>query len=370
MTNTEVETDQLDDEYEVLVIGGGAAGLNGALMLARSRRKVAVIDAGAPRNAPAEGVHGLLARDGMPPAELLQRGRAEVRSYGGHIVAGEVAGVAEVSKSAEPTKPTEVKHGDLFEVTLSDGRKSRASRLLITIGLVDDLPNLPGIRERWGRDVIHCPYCHGWEARDKAIGILGTSPMSVHQAQLFRQLSDNVVLFTAVTLTDDQREQLAARNIGVVETDVTALEITDDRLTGVTLADGTTRSLEVIAIGPKSTIRADFLAQLGLHPTEHPSGMGDHIPADPTGRSTVPGIWLAGNVTDPSAQVGAAAAAGAMAGAQINFDLVAEEINTAVAARQAPFSAATEATVTNLATSERRRHGLWPLEGHRDEIEG
>ena len=337
----ETETDRLDDEYEVLVIGGGAAGLNGALMLARSRRKVAVIDAGAPRNAPAEGVHGLLARDGMPPAELLKRGRAEVRSYGGHVVAGvvaDVADMADVSVVVDVAKVAKVKHKDAFEVTLTDGRTSRASRLLITTGLVDELPNLPGIRERWGRDVIHCPYCHGWEARDKAIGILGTSPMSVHQAQLFRQLSDNVVLFTALPLTDDQREQLAARDIGVVETEITALEVTDDRLTGVRLADGTTHNLEVIAIGPKSTIRADFLTQIGLHPTDHPSGMGEHIPADPTGRSTVPGIWLAGNVTDPSAQVGTAAAAGAMAGAQINFDLVAEETKTAVAAHQQPSS--------------------------------
>ena len=351
----ETETDRLDDEYEVLVIGGGAAGLNGALMLARSRRKVAVIDAGSPRNAPADGVHGLLARDGMPPAELLKRGRAEVRSYGGHVVAGEVAEVAQV---AQVVKVAEGKHKHAFEVTLADGRTSRAARLLVTIGLVDELPNLPGIPERWGRDVIHCPYCHGWEARDKAIGILGTSPMSVHQAQLFRQLSDNVVLFTAVTLTEEQREELAARDINVVETEVTALEISNDRLTGVRLADGTTRSLDVFAIGPKGTIRADFLAQIGLHPTEHPSGMGEHIPADPTGRSTVPGLWLAGNVADPSAQVGSAAVAGAMAGAQINFDLIAEEIKTAVAARQDLFTAAAEMSITNLVTNERRRHGL------------
>src|SRR5690349_15449447 len=145
-------TDRLMDGYDVVVIGGGAAGLNGALMLARARRSVVVIDAGAPRNAPAEGVHGLLAREGMPPAELVERGRGEVRGYGGHVVTGEVDAVA--------------READGFMVALADGRTVRARRLLVTTGLVDELPEVSGLRERWGRDVLHCPYCHGWEVRD------------------------------------------------------------------------------------------------------------------------------------------------------------------------------------------------------------
>src|SRR5689334_13038452 len=140
--------------YDVAVVGGGAAGLNGALMLARSRRSVAVIDAGEPRNAPAEGVHGLLGREGMPPAELLALGREEVRSYGGHVVTSRVTGAA--------------RKDDGFVLALDDGREVRARRLLVTTGLVDELPDVPGLRELWGSDVIHCPYCHGWEVRDKA----------------------------------------------------------------------------------------------------------------------------------------------------------------------------------------------------------
>lgn len=341
-------TDELRDAYDVLVVGGGAAGLNGALMLARSRRTVAVVDAGAPRNAPAGGVHGLLGRDGMPPAELLGRGRAEVRSYGGEVVEGEVSGVRRLPGA--------------FEVELADGRTSRARRLLVTIGLVDELPEIPGLRERWGRDVIHCPYCHGWEARDRAIGIIGSGPMATHAALLFSQLSDDVTLFahTMPALTDDQWEQMAARGVSVVDGEVVGLELADDRITGVRLADGTVVAREVIAVGPRAALRATFLEGIGLRPQQHPSGMGEHLPADPTGRSTVPGVWLAGNVTDLSAQVGASAAAGALAGAQINFDLVTEETNAAVAARRDPFSAASEARVSELAAAAdpERRHGL------------
>jgi len=342
-------TDELREAYDVVVVGGGAAGLNGALMLARSRRSVAVIDAGAPRNAPAEGVHGLLGRDGTPPGELLERGRAEVRSYGGQVVSGEVDGLRRVPGG--------------FEVGLADGRRTRARRLLVTIGLVDVLPEeVAGLRERWGRDVIHCPYCHGWEARDRAIGVLGSGPMAVHQALLFSQLSDDVTLFahTMPSLTDEERDQLAARGIGVVEGEVAALEVAGDRITGVRLADGHVLAREVIAVGPRVALRAGFLDGVGLRPQQHPSGMGEHLPADPTGRSEIPGVWLAGNVTDPSAQVGGAAAAGALAGAQINFDLVTEVTNAAVAARNGdPFCAASEARVAELvAAAAERRHGL------------
>jgi thioredoxin reductase len=321
-------TDRLNEHQDVLVIGGGAAGLSGALMLARSRRSVAVIDAGSPRNAPADAVHGLLGRDGTPPADLLERGRAEVRSYGGRVVCGKVATVTRVAGNSA---------GE-FEVKLTDGRTARARRLLVATGLTDELPDVPGLRERWGHDVIHCPYCHGWEVRDQAIGVLASGPMSVHQALLFRQLSDDVMVFTHTSsLTGEQWEELAARGIGVVEGKVTSLEVTGDertgdRLTGVRLSDGTTVARDVLVVAPTARVRAGFLAALGLRPAEHPAG--EHIPAGPHGHSDVPGVWLAGNVTDPSAQVGAAAAAGAMAGAMINADLSTEETRRALAARR------------------------------------
>jgi thioredoxin reductase len=312
-------SDQLNDGYDVVVVGGGAAGLNGALMLARSRRSVVVIDAGAPRNAPAAGVHGLLGRDGTPPAELVERGRAEVRGYGGHVVFGEVSTVA----------PGD----DGFNVTLAGGRRVRARRLLVATGLVDELPAIPGLRDRWGRDVVHCPYCHGWEVRGQAIGVLATGPLSVHQALLFRQLSDDVTFFSnSRSLTGEEAEQLAARGIGVVDGQVSAIEIAGDRLVGVTMSDGTLVSREVLAVSPRMVARAGFLAGLGLKSAEHPAAVGEHIAADPAGRTEAPGVWVAGNVTDLTAHVGGAAAAGALAAAQLNADLVAEETRRAVAA--------------------------------------
>src|SRR5690349_8932771 len=213
--------DGMDNIFDVVVIGGGAAGLNGALMLARSRRSVLVVDAGQPRNAPASGVHGLLGRDGMPPQELLELGRAEVRSYGGAVVTGDVVRLART--------------GHLFTVELSDGRRTTARRLLITSGLVDELPAVAGLGDRWGRDVIHCPYCHGWEVRDQSIGVLATGPMAVHQALLFRQLTSVVVLFTHTgpALSDEQVQQLAARAIRVIDGRVVGLVVTDDHLTGI-----------------------------------------------------------------------------------------------------------------------------------------
>jgi thioredoxin reductase len=310
-------SDVMMDSYDVVAIGGGPAGLNGALMLGRARRSVLVIDAGAPRNAPAAGVHGLLGREGISPGELLEQGRAEVRAYGGHIVTGEVASVA--------------RNRDGFSVMLANGESVHARRLLMATGLVDELPDILGLRERWGRDVIHCPYCHGWEVRDQAIGVLGLGPMSVHQALMFRQLSARVTYFChTAPPNDEQAEQLAARGIRVVDGKVVSLQIVDDRLTGLELADGTVVELDALTVSPRMVARAGPFVDLGLGLEDHPSGMGQHIPTDSTGRTEVPGVWAAGNATDPMAQVGSSAAAGAFAGAQINADLIAEEIQRAV----------------------------------------
>ena len=309
-----------DNRFDVVVIGGGAAGLNGALMLARSRRSVVVIDSGSPRNAPAAGVHGLLGRDGMSPVELLERGRAEVRRYGGHVEAGDVHTVSRVENA--------------FAVSLADGRSVRARRVLVATGLVDELPDLPGLQARWGRDVLHCPYCHGWEVRDQAIGVLATGTRAVHQALLFRQLSADIILFQHMMspLSEDEVEQLSARQIRVIVGEVTSVQVNDDHLVGVRLTDGTAVSRDVLAVAPRMIARADFLAPLGLLVAEHPSGLGEYLPADATGRTDVSGLWVAGNVTDLAAQVGAAAAAGALAGADINADLVAEDIRSAISA--------------------------------------
>ena len=321
MTNN-VGTEMVN--YDAVVIGGGAGGLSAGLVLGRSRRSVVVIDAGEPRNAPAAGVHALLALDGIAPAELLERGREDVRRYGGEVRPGRVAAV---SREEDGT----------FLVTLDDGGVVRGRRLIVASGMVDELPEVEGIHDHWGRDVLHCPYCHGWEVRDKAIGILATGPMSVHQALLFRQWSSDITFFLNTTPMppEEDVERMTARGIRIVLGEVAALESSGGRLSGVRLADGTVVEREALAVATTARPRADFLAGLGLVPVDHPSGMGQYLPAEqPTGRSEVEGVWLVGNIADISAQVGAAATAGALAGAHVNADLMVEETDAAVAARR------------------------------------
>jgi thioredoxin reductase (NADPH) len=311
------------DEYDVVVIGGGPAGLSGAVALGRSRRTVLVMDDGTPRNAPAAGVHNFLTRDGTPPGELLAAGRAEVASYGGEVRSGRAVGAERVDGA--------------LVVRLADGTAVRARRLLVTTGLTDVLPDVPGLAERWGRDVLHCPYCHGWEVRDQAIGVLACGPMAVHQALMLRQLSADVTFFQhdAGPLGDDEREQLTARGIPIVDGEVVGLAVADDRLTGVRLADGRTVAVDALGVQPVFTARTELLDALGLVPTDMVVAghvIGRHIAAGMGGTTDAPGVYVAGNVAEPMAQVMSSAAAGLFAGAAINGDLVTEDTAVAVAA--------------------------------------
>ena len=301
--------------YDVVIVGGGAAGLSAALVLGRARRRVAVVDAGAPRNAPAAHMHGFLSRDGMPPAELLAVGRSEVEEYGVELVDGEVAFVAAG-----------------FVVTLADGRTLRARRLLVSTGVTDDVPDIPGVAERWGNDLLHCPYCHGWEVRDQPLGVIGWIPGSPLHAQLLRQWSDDVVFFThTYDLGDDERDQLAARGIEVVDGEVARLVVEDDRLVGVDLTDGRFVARTAVFIRPGNHPRRDGLLT-GLGCEVGPTGF---VTVDASGRTSTPGLWAAGNAVDPRAQVISAAGAGSAAAIAINLDLVEEDVAAAVSARSA-----------------------------------
>jgi thioredoxin reductase len=308
--------------WDVAVIGGGAAGLSGAVTLARSRRCVLVIDAGQPRNAPAAHLHNYLSRDGAAPSQLLSAGREELTGYGGRIVTGTVTSAARADDGA-------------FRLELGDGSQVRARRLLVATGLVDELPAVNGVAQRWGRDVLHCPYCHGWEVRDGAIGVLATSPLAAEFALLWRQLSADVTLFTHIAPPPDdaQRERLAARGVRVVDGRVADLEVHDDRLTGVRLDDGRTITCHALAVQPRFAARVDVLAGLGLSATEKRAGdhvVGTFIAADDTGATEVPGVWVAGNVADLRAMLISSAAAGVLAAAAINADLAAEDADRAL----------------------------------------
>lgn len=343
-------------EWDVVIIGGGAAGLSGALTLVRARRSVLVIDAYEPRNAPAAAAHGLLSRDGVAPLELLRVGREEILGYGGRVITGRVV----AARRADGCLVVETESGDSF----------KARRLLVTTGLVDELPQVPGVRERWGRDVLHCPYCHGWEIRDEPIGVLACSPASLHQALLFRQWSPQVTYF--LHTTDDPSEQewerLAARGIGVVSGEVTGLEVHDDHLAAVQLSSGRQFPVRALVVAPRFVARSEVLSGLGLTAIEHPMGVGTYVESDASGQTAVAGVWVAGNITDLTAGVPVASASGVQAAAAINLDLVAADTDAAVARREAAtrneltkvFSPANEAIICER-TMGARRHGLdWP----------
>ncbi|MFJ6167879.1 NAD(P)/FAD-dependent oxidoreductase [Micromonospora orduensis] len=313
---------------DTVVIGGGAAGLNGALMLARSRRSVLVIDSGTPRNTPAEAMHGFIVLDGTPPSEIYRRGREQVRQYGGRIVLGDVA-------STEPAAPAA--DGDLrFTVTLADGRSVTARRVLVATGLRDVLPEVPGLAEHWGHGVVHCPYCHGWEVRDEPIGILATGPASVHHALLFRQLTEDLTYFTHGTdLDENTRARFAARDIRIVDTPVREVTKNEDgTLAGVRLTDGQVVARRVLAVATQMQARTEGLEGLKLPMEDLPDNMGRRFASGMAGTTEVPGVWVAGNATDLSAQVGASAAAGALAGSHINALLATADTDAALTAAQ------------------------------------
>ena len=310
------------NSYDVAVIGGGAAGLSAALVLTRARRQVAVIDAGQPRNAPAAHLQGYLSRDGMPPADLLAIGRAEVTAYGGDLIDGSVLGI---TRHPEAT----------FGLLLAGGTSIRARRLLIATGLRDEVVDIPGVVERWGRDVLHCPYCHGHEVRDQPLGVLGGNSAAIQHALLVRQWSHDVVFFAHTTqLSGDQREQLTARAIGIVEGPVARLRVEDDRLTGVILADGRSVPRSAVFVRPDLVGTNDFLAGLGA--TLDPQGWPV---VDSSGQTSVEGVWAAGNAANPRAQVITAAGEGSAAAIAINNDLTDEDVRHAVEAFRAGLPA-------------------------------
>lgn len=299
--------------YDVAVIGGSAAGLSAALVLARAGRRVHVLDSGAPRNAPASHMHGYLSRDGLPPAELLAFGRVEVESYGGEIVTQTVTDLLPDGEGR-------------FRVVLENGQRVSARRLLVATGLRDELPDIPGLGERWARDVLHCPYCHGHEVRDRPLGVIGGTAGAVRYAQVVRQWTRDLVYFTPPdVLTAADRSQLVARTIGVVEGTIEGLVIDNDELRGVQMSDSRVVPRDALFVPPRFVPNSGLLVELGCEVDSD-----GWVTVDGTGRTSVPGVWAAGNVVDPRAQVITAAGAGSVAAIALNADLVDDDVREAV----------------------------------------
>jgi thioredoxin reductase len=295
--------------YDVAIIGGGPAGLSAGLVLGRARRRVVIVDAGTPRNAPAAHMQGFLSRDGTPPGDLLRAARAEVRRYGVELVDDRVVDAT-----------------DGFTLRLAGGRAIEARQVLLATGAADILPAIAGARERWGRDLLHCPYCHGWEVRDRPVGVLA----SAEHAHLLRQWTDDVILFTHTgTVAAETRETLLARGIAVVDGTVERLVVTGDRLRAVQLAGGRSVPREALFIRPA----------LRAHPAGPTLGSelldGGLVKADADGRTSVPGVWAAGNAANPRAQVITAAGEGSAVAIAINTELVQQDIEAAARHRAA-----------------------------------
>ena len=303
--------------YDVAIVGGGPSGLSAALNLARARRSVVVIDGGAPRNAPATSAHGLLGQEGVNPLALLKKGRDEAALYGARIMQADVRGASGTV-------------GEGFALALENGSEIQAGQLLIATGVRDELPPIPGLSERWGKDVVHCPYCHGWEIRDQRIGLLATGPMSALQALLFHQWSEHMMFFSnGFEFPADQIDKLRAVGITILAGKPSGLEVTNDRLTGVLLNDQTKVDLDALAVPALTRARLDGLEDLGVAVAQNDAGVA--VVVDSAGHTSVRGVWAAGNVINPGMQTSEAAANGARVAMTINTEMVFARAERAIA---------------------------------------
>ena len=302
-------------DWDAVVIGAGSAGLAAALTLTRARRRTLVLDTGEQRNRFAAHSHGVLGSDGEDPAALVTNGRAEVIRYGAVLLDGRATGAHQ--------------DGDRFTVTTSAGQDHTARCLVVATGVRDELPEVPGLAPQWGTGVVVCPYCDGWESRDQRIGVLGTGPRSVAQAQLVRQWSADIVLLTNTTtpLSEDDRAALSARGIAIRDGTVDEICASGGTLTGVRV-DGEHLPLDRVFTTPRPVPHDEVLRQLGARTAARPHG--DLVVTTGRGATSVTGVWAAGNVVDPSLKVPTAAGDGMAAGAEANEFLVRADITAAL----------------------------------------
>ena len=308
---------------DVVVVGGGPAGLAAAIALGRSRRSVVIVDAGQPRNALAAAGHNVLGQEGVPPLELLARGRAEAEGYGVRFVTGSATGATGIR--------------DDFTIEVDDGAvQVHARRVILATGLVDDLPTVPGVAEAWGHTVLHCPFCHGWGVRDQRIAVLGRNENVLHQVMLFRELSEHVTLFLhdAPEPTAEQWEQLAALKVDVVTARVERLIVAGTEVRAVQIVGGQTFETDAVVVAPRFVARTELYEALGGAPTTTP--FGTQIAAeDARGTTSVAGVWVTGNAGDLSAMIAGSAASGVLAGTAVHGDLTVADLATVVQARRA-----------------------------------
>ncbi len=301
---------------DVVIVGGGPAGLNAALMLGRARRKVLLLDSGQPRNATVHAMHGFLSRDGMDPAALRQTAREQLAAY-------PTVQVRDVEVQAAAPE------GGQFTLTLSDGTTEQARRLLLATGVVDQLPSIPGLGELWGRGVFNCPYCDGWEVRDQPLAVLAADPRNLQLALHLTRWSPDVLLCTNGTadLDEDARRLLAAHKVQLRQEPITGLDGAGGRLQRVVFAESEPAERAAAFLHAPTCQRSDLPVQLGCALLEDGSVMVDDL-----GQTSVPGVLAAGDMARrpsmplPGAQVVIAAAEGAIAAVAIDQMLSLQEL--------------------------------------------
>lgn len=293
-------------QVEIAVVGGSNAGLSAALALGRARRSVAVIDDNTPRNAPAAHAHNVYTRDGTPPAELIRIGRKQLEPYDVHFLNTRVS---EVTGSK----------GE-FRFTFANGESLSAERLLLATGVSDDLPDVPGLRESWGKSVYTCPYCHGWEVRDLPLAVLGDGDVGYSYARLIQNWSHDLVLITGenTTLSDEQLDDLHARGIKLIDATVAAYESHDGELSALRLSNGQRLERQAVFMGPPLGLRGDLHQQLGCTLSDN----GLQVVVDEMGQTSVSGVYAAGDMVSPMYSVIAAAASGTKAAGMLNHEFV------------------------------------------------
>ena len=278
----------MNNEWECAIVGGGAAGLSAALVLGRARRRTLVIDAGEQSNRAAHGIGGLLGQDGRPPAELYADGRRELTKYPSvQVVEGEVTGAT-------------AQEGPAFRLELADGSVHHAQRVLLAGGMQYDAPDIPGLNEHWGRAVFHCPFCHGWEARDQALAVLADGDRAVHMALMLRGWTGDVVVLTngPSGLDDDQNRALADAGVPVDERKVVEFASRNGELAAVVFADGDELKREGVLVASALRQRTDLATQLGVRIAPPGPVVVDAVRVDPMQRTSVPGVFAAGDLVD------------------------------------------------------------------------
>jgi thioredoxin reductase len=289
--------------HEVIVIGGSYAGLSAALQLARGRRRVLVIDAGRRRNRSAAHSHGFLGQDGRDPAEIAAKGRAEVIAY---------PTARWIETSAELVSRVD----DGFAVTVATGERLVAERLILALGVIDELPDVPGVAERWGRSIFHCPYCHGYELDEGHIGVIATAPLSVHQALMLPDWGKTTYFARGFDPTPEERAALERRGVTIEPSAVVRIE---NRAT-VRLADDRALSFAGLFLVPRNRVAGRMVADLGLETEEAPTG--SIIKTDMMKTTSIPGVFACGDAAMAAGSVAFAVADGARAGIGAHRSLI------------------------------------------------